>query len=113
MSRETEPAAPQLWPNILPISAGNVILTLPCRSNFAECSWLARCAAADSACSGVCGLASGEAQAASATIVSTLRKRRFTGLLEYIDGGAGLPFSSGTNLPPPKRRPPPPLRERV
>src|SRR5260370_10338518 len=108
MSRETEPAAPQLWPNILPISAGNVILTLPCRSNFAECSWLARCAAADSACSGVCGLARGEAPAGSATIVSTLRKGRFTGLLEDIDGWAGLPSVWGTALPKRKRGAPRP-----
>src|SRR4029077_9026748 len=92
MSSATEPAALPLCPNIWPSRGGKVILTLPTRSNFAECSWLARCAAADSACAGVSGLASGEAQAVSATIVSRPSKRRFTGRLEYI--GAGTPFPS-------------------
>src|SRR5260370_12702481 len=97
MSSATEPAALPLGPNMWPSWGGKVILTLPTRSNFAECSWLARCAAAASACAGVSGLASGEAQAVSATIVSRPSKRRFTGRLEYI--GAGTPF-----LRPLKRR---------
>src|SRR5438309_5436565 len=95
MSSATEPAPLPLWPNIWPSWGGNVILTLPTRSNFAECSWLDRCAAADNACVGVSGLASGEAQAASATIVSRLRTRRFMGRLEYI--GVGTPFPSAAS----------------
>src|SRR5690348_12023083 len=92
MSSASEPAVPPLCPNVFPSSGGNVILTFPLRSNFAECSWLARCAALANACSGVSALASGEAHAARATIASRLARMRFIGLFEYI-GGVG-PFPS-------------------
>src|SRR2546430_3743502 len=91
MSSASEPALVPLWPNIAPNWDGKVILTLPVRSNFAECSWLARCAAAPSACSGVSALASGEAQAARATIVNKLARMRFIGLFEYIGGVRPFP----------------------
>src|SRR2546430_16750536 len=91
MSSASEPALLPLWPNIAPNWDGKVILTLPVRSNFAECSWLARCASAPSACSGVSALASGEAQAARAIIVSKLARMRFIGLFEYIGGDRALP----------------------
>src|SRR6202521_1490051 len=97
MFNATEPAPLPLWPNIWPSWAGNVILTLPARSNFADLSWVDRWAAADNACAGVSGLASGEAQAASATIISRPRTRRFTGRLEYI--GAETPFPSSRSKP--------------
>src|SRR5438128_12065232 len=97
MSSASEPALVPLWPNIAPNWDGKVILTLPTRSNFAECSWLARCAAADNACAGVSGLASGEAHAARATIVSRLARRRFIRLVEYIGGATPFPSSPGTS----------------
>src|SRR3989442_1644192 len=96
MSSASEPAALPLCPNIWPSWGGNVILTLPTRSNFAECSWLARCAAAANACAGVSGLASGEAHAARATIVSRLARRRLIRLVEDLGGAAPFPSSPGT-----------------
>ena len=86
-----EPEDEPVWPKIWPICGGNVILTLACISNLAEWSWLARWAAAASACWGVSALASGEAQAATAIIVNRLRKSRFMELPEYIDGGTPIP----------------------
>src|SRR6202521_545539 len=98
MFNATEPAPLPLWPNIWPSWAGNVILTLPTRSNFAAFSWVDRWAAADNACAGVSGLASGEAQAASATIISRPRTRRFTGRLEYIGGETPFPSCPSKTL---------------
>src|SRR3954453_9036050 len=74
------------------------MFTLACMSNLAEWSWLARCAAPASACCGVSALASGEAQAATATIIRRLRKSRFMGLPEYIDAGAPIPSKPKTSL---------------